>query len=394
MKAKIKSFQSGMGDCIFFILIDEEQEYHIMIDCGEYTTAIKDYVENVLKKKIDLLVVTHIDADHILGVERMLDENADLIIEKIVFNCYERSDVQSRHPLTLSQKARINSIKSEVNCVFVDVVENAVSAPQAVKGLAMSILDNPSWARVWERGYVALDAKNEIDLGKIRFLAPTMEEITGLDTEFRSLLFNELFVDDDNVQIDDFESLYEMLIRYTELHNEGAAEERPIAGQTLEERLRKASRKDAEESRITISNKASLAFVWENHEKRVLFLGDAKPSIVVNGLLTHYPNGLYPMMFEVVKVAHHGSHYNTTEALMSLIDSEHFFITGGEEGKRPSESALGRILLRTCNTPINKRTLHVNYKTSLLEELARDTTLQAMCHFDIDFDQNEHEFTV
>lgn len=397
MQATLKTFQSNTGDCIFFLLQDGERKYNMMIDCGEYTTAIREYVENQLGKQIDLLIITHIDADHIQGIEQMLKETPDLNIGKIIFNSYERQQGQPETPLTPIQKQQIESIKGELNCVFRDAIENEVSARQAVTGLSKLIASNPLWRAKWERGYTALDARKEIDLnewGVIKILAPTLREIKKLDEEFRSLLFNELFVEDDNVELSDCETLYETLIRYAELHANESAEDRQIAGETLEERLQSAAEENPKESIITPANKASLAFVWEKDGKRVLFLGDSKPGIVVKGLLAHYPQGPFPMIFESIKVAHHGSHYNTTESLTEHVDSEHYFITGGEEGTRPSEAAMGRILLRDLSGNVRKRTLHVNYKTSLTEQLAGDKRLQEKYHFDVDFDLNQHEFTL
>lgn len=397
MKAIIKTFQSGSGDCIFFLLQEEERKYNIMIDCGDYSPTIKGFVENTLGKQIDLLIVTHIDEDHILGVEQMIKETPDLNIGKIIFNSYERPQGQPETPLTDFQKKRIVSIQSELNCVYRDAIENQVSATQAIKGLSKTILENPSLRDKWERGYTALDARKEIDLnewGTIKILAPTMNEIKVLDEKFRSVLFNELFVEDDNVVLNDNESLYEILIRYAELHDKEPFGDQPTASESLEERLKKSAVENPKESCITSANKASLALAWEKNNKKVLFLGDAKPNLVVKGLLEQYPKVEFPIEFEAIKVAHHGSHYNTTESLLNLIDSEHFFITGGEERIRPSEAALGRILLRELKGAIIKRTLHVNYKTTLTEQLSEDLAMQEKYHYDVDFDLNQHEFTV
>jgi hypothetical protein len=52
MKATIKTFESGAGDCEFFILRDEQtnQSLHIMIDCNVLTNEIKGYIVNVLNQ--------------------------------------------------------------------------------------------------------------------------------------------------------------------------------------------------------------------------------------------------------------------------------------------------------------------------------------------------------
>ena len=370
----------------------------MMIDCGEYNEAIKEHLEQHLNKHIDLLIVTHIDKDHILGVEEMLNSTPDLEIGKILFNCYQRNDGKEIIALTPQQIKRLHGIKSEINCVFRDIIEQEVSAPQAIRELAKAILINDQWKERWERPYIALDAKNEEhlgDWGTIKFLAPTMKEIKALDDRFKSLLFSELFSEIDEVEYDDSESIYEILLRYADLYEtQGTIDEHETAGEDLEQTLLDAAEEPVKENQISPSNKASLAFVWEKGDKKVLFLGDAKPGIVVTGLLKHYPNGPYPMKFEAIKVAHHGSPYNTTENLMQHIESEHYFVTGGEDDVRPSEAALGRILLNPLKCGINGRTLHVNYKTTLTDKLENDKSLQEKYHFEVDHDQNNYEFTL
>jgi beta-lactamase superfamily II metal-dependent hydrolase len=397
MKAILQTFKSGTGDCIFLQLVDGAKQFVLMTDCGCYESNIRNFVENTLHNHIDLLIVTHIDSDHILGLVQMIAETPNLEICKIIFNCYQRPQSGTLKTLTPAQKKRLDGIKSEIACVFHDVVEHEVSAPQAIYGLSKTILSTPVLKSVWQRGYYALDATKEEDLkewGTIKFIAPTMKEIQELDKEFRSILFNELFIEDDNVVFNDSESLYEMLIRYTNLYAGENAEEHETAGEDLEQSLVDAIDKDVKESEITRSNKSSLAFVWEKGDKKILFLGDAKPSLVRKGLLHHYPTGPWPMAFEAIKVSHHGSHNNTTIGLMELVDSEHFFVTGGEEGTRPSKAALGRILLSELKCGISQRTLHVNYQTDLTNLLANDQKLQNKFHFIIDQTENRHEFTL
>ena len=395
MKVTFKTFKADDGDCIFLLLQEGDDSYVIMVDCGYYEEPIKDYVEKDLNKTIDLLIVTHIDKDHIVGVEEMMKQTSGLKIGKILFNCYQRNPDHKLITLTPAQQKRLDSIKSEVRCVIYDAIEHEVSANQAITGLSKTILTDPNLKDKWERPYLALDARNEIPLdgwGAIKILAPTMKEIKAQDEEYRSLLFNELFVEEDDAEFDDSESLYEMIVRYANMHTTETVEDEEVADSDLETRLKKAAGQPVKENQITPSNKASLAIVWEKGDKKVLILGDAQPGIVIDGLIKHYPNGPWPMMFEAVKVSHHGSHYNTTEDLQRLIDSEHYFVTGGEEGTRPSEAALGRILLPTLKGDVKKRTLHVNYKTSLTEELEADKMLQEKWHFEIDFEQNQYEF--
>ena len=227
MVVTFKTFQSGVGDCIFLLLKQEEKQFSIMVDCGEYTKEIKRYVENDLNKQIDLLIVTHIDSDHIMGVETMLTTTPNLTIGKILFNCYQRDSCKAPVSLTTQQKKRLEGIQSEINSVFHDIMEQEVSAQQAIQSLSTAILK--SWKSQWDRPYIALDAKNEISIGEwgtIKFLAPTMKQINALDKEFKSILFSELFTEQDGIEYKNSESIYEILIMYANLHEERPSEER------------------------------------------------------------------------------------------------------------------------------------------------------------------------
>ena len=103
MTATIKTFQCGCGDSIFLIIDGEEGRYVVMIDCGVFTSEIKDFITGVLESHINMLIVTHIDADHILGVRDMLDELPELKIDELWFNSYQRPEGDEL-PLTEREK--------------------------------------------------------------------------------------------------------------------------------------------------------------------------------------------------------------------------------------------------------------------------------------------------
>lgn len=59
-----------------------KENYHILID-GGYADTYYNYLKDILAdlsakgKRIQLLVITHIDADHIGGIQAFLRENGD-----------------------------------------------------------------------------------------------------------------------------------------------------------------------------------------------------------------------------------------------------------------------------------------------------------------------------
>lgn len=372
-----------------------EVQFSVMVDCGNLTDVIASYIKNDLKNTINLLVVTHIDNDHIIGVRDLLKKDG-IKVGQIVFNCYQRNAIGGVKKLNKYQKERLAAVEKEIGLVVGDLIEHDVDAPAAMKGLAATILRYPKLKKVWGRDYTVCG--NFIDLkefGTITFLSPTIDELEKLDKEFRHVLFDELNVDNTLGKWDEKENLYEILLRYAMLQNpsiEGKLEYDVSGSISLEDRLMKAAATPVNTHEISSANQASLAFVWEKDDHRILVMGDANPDVVMNGLLNHYECEKFPLMFDAVKVSHHGSHFNTTNELMRHVDSGHFFFTGGTEGKRPSEEAVGRIAIRPLTNGIKQRTMHFNYSTSLTKELQDDKELQKKYSFIIDTRKNELVF--
>lgn len=80
------------GDCILVQLEDDNKVFRLIIDCGPpktWNSILKDlfnyYYENDIK--IDLLVITHIDFDHIGGAIHLFNDNTSAsVIKEIWFN--------------------------------------------------------------------------------------------------------------------------------------------------------------------------------------------------------------------------------------------------------------------------------------------------------------------
>jgi beta-lactamase superfamily II metal-dependent hydrolase len=88
---RIEFLQAGTGDCIWI----SHNKKNIVIDGGKSTTAIKArYAQMPLEENIDLLVVTHIDSDHIAGVialvEMMKEKGETARLKQVWFNFPEK----------------------------------------------------------------------------------------------------------------------------------------------------------------------------------------------------------------------------------------------------------------------------------------------------------------
>ena len=110
------------------------------------------------------------------------------------------------------------------------------------------------------------------------------------------------------------------------------------------------------------ANGATIAFLAEYAGMSALFLGDAHPDAVVASLSRLVASrGVERLQVDAVKIAHHGSKGNTTDALLALIDSPRFLISSnGAIFDHPDAEAIKRIISRSHHQP---PTLLFNYRS-------------------------------
>ena len=326
-------------------IIDEDQQYSIMVDCGQFTQPVNDYVRDVLHKHINILVVTHIDGDHIVGVIKLLKEIPDLQIDNIWFNAYRRNDNGAVVELTEQQKAIISWIKKELPVEF-DAINyrREVSALQG-KSLSKSIIENNDWLRVWNTEYITKDTE-DFDLpdgfGKIVFLSPTKEAMAAIDIKFKDA-FNKYFMNEWNESIENREEISELLLRLTEAYKtkveiRTVSGDREIFNADFILKQAKIESKDKSET-----NLASIAFMLECGNHRIAMLGDAYAQTIEDSLFDKYKDKGIPLECDAIKVSHHGSNGNSSKSLLEKIQASSYFIPGGKGDDYPSWGAFGRI---------------------------------------------------
>lgn len=93
----------------------------------------------------------------------------------------------------------------------------------------------------------------------------------------------------------------------------------------------------------SVFNGSSIAFLLEQRETRILFLGDSHPSVVLKSLKEKFGCSTEnPLRVDLVKVSHHGSAGNTSSELLNLIDCRRFVFCSNGNGL-PAKTTLVRI---------------------------------------------------
>jgi hypothetical protein len=360
-----------------------------MIDCGKYTKEIDVYVRNSLKNKIDYLIVTHIDNDHINGLIKMLTQNPNLIIEHIIYNCYQRG-INNKRPWTEQMKANVDRLYGQLPIV-IDMLSQNVNEEKALT-LAECILRKEEWRRAWQREYIteespAIQLAN--NMGRIIFLSPSQVALEKLDIKYRKLFWQQLYKQKTE-DYDGEETIYEALMRIAQLEEGEAIKDENVNDDTINEQLLKqyASRPL---SKTDDNNIASIAFIWEYQGHRILLMGDADPEQVSNAIEKVYKDETKPVIFDLIKVSHHGSAHSTSCELMDVIDSERFFFTGGGK-ERPSLQTLGRIIIRPLPNGIAYRDIQYNRPNEILNKLANlSVDEKNSLHIRVNHNENGYE---
>lgn len=348
MKCYFRSFDVGIGDCNVIRLVDGDQQYTIMVDCGQFTAPVKDYVENDLQKHIDILVATHIDGDHIVGLAKMLTEIPDLQIDHIWFNTYRRSMTAATVELTKQQLEILEWVKNRLPVEF-DAINyrREVSAPQA-KSLSKIIIEKPELKKVWNVDYITKDTPDfslPNNFGKIVFLSPTEDALKAVDIKFKDA-FNKFFMEQWNDSIENGEELSELLLRLSDAYK-SKYELRPVSFSHEFYGVKYITEQSQiEESDNSETNYSSIAFILECGEYKVAMLGDAYSKTVEESLVKKYNNvSACPLQCAAIKLSHHGSNGNSSKSLLGKIQSQYYFIPGGKSDKYPSWGTFGRLVL-------------------------------------------------
>ena len=399
MRAIIKTFESGAGDCIFLVMKDEMDNscFHIMMDCNVLTDEIKAYIRDELYKRIDVLIVTHIDSDHANGITKLMRNTdfADMQIGMILFNGFQP---QTEQPQTLPQKT-VEKLQTVAELLPPTVDE----AFQKTNGMDAACLitelnKHPQWKAVWRQTPIlageTMPLGNNEKWGRLRVLSPTQDAMDNLLHDVKLEYAKRLSSAPPNEDFLDQDKYYELMLRLAELRKRPSFARKTNAEAITKEKLNKSAKIDAEENGVTNANKASLAFCWEGGEevKRILLMGDAVSSQVVNEL-NGIENGR--IWFEAVKVSHHGSKHNTSIELNTKVDSAHYFFTGGKDNEGPDIETVAKIAMKPLADGVEQRGIHYNHEKgiNLWKELNKEKTIQLLNNYHILLNtDNTYEF--
>lgn len=339
---KINVLKANNGDAIHISYGGK----NIIIDTGVGSTynskvgnrskksgQLKEVIDEIKLKeeKVNLLVITHWDDDHIGGVLRWFNEDiesAKALIQQVWFNSgilinkyFDSQDASENNDmLNISNNNPHTSIR---------------------QGIAFEkyLIDNGLSYEIISTKNSEIDFCNNI---KFTILSPTENKLKKLLTVWEKSPYNP------NTSVfTDYDKSFEEL-----LQNEFSED-------------------------TAIHNGSSIAFILEIEGKKMLFLGDSFPSVIVNSLKGLGYTKSNKLDIEFMKVSHHGSKANTSDELLDLIKCDKFIIsTNGAKHGLPNKETLAKIINKhqTCKIYFN----YSNLKDKIFKENELDD-----CSFEI-----------
>lgn len=357
-KLSVTMFPAKNGDC-FLITIGEVNRKHFLIDCGyseTYSHYLREELHSIAKKKenISLMVITHVDQDHILGAIAFLNDNNNkpfISISEIWHNSYRHlqfSKIMNDQIGEFEKKALEEEIALGNSFIAgLDkglVKESDISLEQGSSLASLIYQGHYRWnASYGEKAVCRQNNKFvEIEGIKIWIVSPDEEKLGHLSNSWLEHLQNHKFnfkLTDDIIFDDAFEFYLLRKLDGTPV------EENISTNRIIDLDIEKVINNCTNIVDTSTINGSSIAILIEYAGKKLLFLGDAHPNIICSNLKIIEEQGINIDNFDLVKLPHHGSIKNMTPELATLLKSDKYLIsTNGYIHNHPDLEAIARII--------------------------------------------------
>jgi beta-lactamase superfamily II metal-dependent hydrolase len=369
----VKMFRARHGDAFLIRCSKGNELVNIFVDAGPenvYDNEIKNQLLEMKRRGevLDLLVVTHIDDDHIGGVIRLLEENGSvdnptiITIKEIWHNTY--SHIHQELPtVTLNDKEQQMMIgftrrwKSARKNMLLG--KHEVSARQGSSLGALILKGGYHWNKAVDGKAITTQALTTFqiaDFVSLKLLSPKNEQLDNLMEYWRRELLKSGF-DTDRLAAPSFDDAYEYFLLAIEDERKRLGKQEISFSKPQWNSLKDEYTDEDSSSK----NGSSIAFVLECGGRRLLFAADAFPSVIAQGIDQHYKEEPVPRKMDVIKVSHHGSKHNISSELLQTVDAPLYLIsTNGKEHGHPDLETLIKIVDQPKRY---QRTLLFNYET-------------------------------
>jgi beta-lactamase superfamily II metal-dependent hydrolase len=303
------------GDSMIVEYGDAHRPRRLLLDGGTAgtTDAIMEKAFDNNVGAFELVVVSHVDNDHIAGVLKLFEkEDIHVKARDVWFNGFRHLDESGLESLGLVQGERLTTQLSSPG----------VSWNQDFHGRAVKVaVDHAPVERT-------LPGKM-----KISVLSPSPDELLALKDPWSDIVTEEDLNPDEPVEDEPPQPV-------GGLERLGGQQPPPETPTIAEVEALAASDYD-EDSKP--ANGSSIAMLIEHDGRRILVSGDARSSVLLKSLEKLSPGE--PVEVDALHVPHHGSKANVSLDLLKKIKtSRYLFSTNGSSHDHPDQETVARVL--------------------------------------------------
>lgn len=329
---EIKFFQAECGDASCIRFLGNDNKYHnVFIDSGYERTfrhVLENEIQNIVgnNETIDLWIISHIHDDHIGGVIKYIDtvkdgEYIDIVNQYFynpprIYN-FEKSEKNISEFVSIGQGDEFYEYLKSINKLLDYDITNSIE-PIDLYGLKLTIL-SPTYNKLDSlRSKYPLDSNKSLEREEDEKIS---EAVAPKQNDYKTLIndFNlDKWKEDDSVE-----------------------------------------------------NGSSISVLTEYNNKKILWLADSHPTDVVKSLTKLGYNQDNKLVCDWVKVTHHGSKGNNSDALYNLIDCNNYLFSVNGENKHnlPSKECIARILRNKQRPNNSKYNFHFTYDNQTLRSI-------------------------
>lgn len=345
---RIELLPARLGDCILVeCLRDGRDPWRLLVDGGPPDTwpLLGERLRQLAvdHQVVDVLLVTHIDSDHIGGVVPLLEDRpARSMVREVWFNG------EPQLPPAVRERVRSVTQGEEVGA--------AVAAHDGLAALPWNTaFGGAAIDAGGAGGYVPLPVP---DGPTVTVLSPTTPRLTALGRQWREVLAEASRPGDREPTVDEPAPL-------------GALES--LAGAAFV-------------GDGSTPNGSSVALLVEHRGASVLLAGDAYGPVLASALeaLAQH-RGVEALAVDAVKVPHHGSRANVSTPLVRAVPATHYLVsTNGDVFHHPDDEAIARIVVGAPRGA----TVWFNYRTPRTDRWS-DPGLRATHGYDVRYPSEE-----
>jgi uncharacterized protein (DUF4415 family) len=310
----IEMLPAQYGDCLWVEYGKDGATHRLLIDGGPVGTF--EFIEKRIammtpgERAFELIVLSHVDADHIEGLVRLFAERPlPFAVDTVWFNGWRQ--MNKTHGM-------LGALQGEfLSALLARRVPNSWDTD----GPPQMIPKTGSLPTTTLPGGM-----------KLTLVSPTVESLKKMAGQWKTTIAKA------GIQPGDLDAAWTKLAtRNKFLPKKGLLGTTP----NLDALIKKQFPTDQAKP-----NGSSIAFLAEYEGKSALFLADAHPTIVAASVSRLcQERGVTRLPVDVVKISHHGSKGNTSAALLKLLDCKRILIsTSGARFQHPHAPCMAQII--------------------------------------------------